>query len=1646
MSIARFTGRVGVLAAVMGVSLALAVPAPRNDVPVPAIAAEPVPNVDAVALVPSIELLSNPREHEETDSPIVVLRPPVSIFLPAAPTTYNVMTTPQAVTIPPLAASPSLYVVPRVDQRPSLPAIALNSPAVPAPASSASAAITPRVQPQPIRKPVRSFAALPTTPVVSVKSAPAVSVPSTITVEEPVMTRRAVPFVVPTDGFSTPTTAVQINTAFLGANTFYLATTPITGQNAIVANIEGGHVWNGHDGLTHLSQFITGAGAVNQFSSHATSAAHAIAWRGPVPGTSINFQGIAYGATLWSGAISTSAGESGNSGFSVSYTSQLFAYRTAMVTGVSGNTADVINSSWGNSPLDPDPTGSDSGDFSRMIDALAFTSRKVVVFAAGNQGPGTNTVAAPAAGYNVISVGALTYGDGGPAYNVIADFSSRSPGDFFIPSVNQPNNLGQGTLIGAAASNRIRVDITAPGDQLWLANTSATNGYSQTQGTSFAAPIVAGGATLLVSHARTNSFTNLTQAIDGRVIKAVLLNSADKTAGWSNAQTLSSGTWTTAQSLDANTGAGRMNLDQAFAQYAPASVSKNTTGLVGGNVASTGWAFGQVGTSTNNSYFFTDSLRAGTEINATLSWFANRYINLTGSSVGGVFSTSTSEVAFTDLNLEVWQVTAPGGSLVGSNPVARSNSLYNVVEHLSFLVPGDGFYMVRVLNAGNLWDFGTPGGAGTTTSADYGIAWMSRASMKAQNVSRTQGAGSFANGLVASTTLPGGPLTLTISGAASSELRFFNSLYIGGNDIAASNPARVTVASGVTLTAYNLVRLYGTSSLDISGTGSFGNITGDAGASVTAATGGTIGLNNLGSVSAGGAAISFGGNGTFTLGGGITGPGNFAKVGSGTTTIIGTSDMTGSLVIGGGTASASTTSKLEVRTVTGTLGNVSSVTINSNSELHLNNLTLGYNANRLPFTVPVTMNSGRLRYDSRAGSSGPNIQQVGNLTASGFNIFSFSDGGPTTELNFNSLSLVDRGTLFFRTIGGGDIGGTPGTATVNVRFGNGITIVGANGSGTQTGIVPFAASNVSNTNIASTRGLITYDITNGVQALSPTDTTYFVQATSALAAGNNNNFNPTSGSMNIGSSPISINSLAVDGVFGQPIMTGGATLTIASGAVTTFFGLQLNGPTLNFGGNTGYIYVSGLDVLIRSTSRITGTAGVVVSSLDVTNNGLVFQSTNTGVSDFTGGLFINGNARVDFTTNAQIGGIGDGSNAAGGITLGGGTLNFSATTGSVTLMGTSAPRSIRLGEAGGSLQANTTGVMNVTGQVTGPGSLSKTGTGIVTLSNATNNYQGMTSVQAGTLRTLAVGVLPSTTVVSMGAPNSSTPGILELQGSSQAIAGLSTAEGNTAGNSNVVTSSTAATLTINTGAFHYTYSGAVTGGSVALIKQGAGSQTLAGTSTYGGTTTVSAGALIVNGSTASATTVASSAAVGGSGTISSTVTVNGIVTPGAAQLIGTFSSASFAANAGGSYVWEVNSIPTLGTQGTNWDFLSVSGVGSGTAVSGSRFTINIVAAGDVNGFNAFSNYSWTIATFGSVSTITTNSFTTTNTNWTGVNNISTGLFNASLVGNNLVINYTAAPEPEHFLLIACLALFAGMIIRQRMIARKSLKPHPVANV
>ncbi len=489
----------------------------------------------------------------------------------------------------------------------------------------------------------------------------------------------------------------------IGADRFYNA--GITGQSTITANVEGGLIWNGHEALGHVSNYAFtasawGSTAADFFDRHATWVGSHIGGRMTSGGGAWQ-TGIAPDTDLRSGAIATQwNGNAYALGFSATGTSFLGGYVPFF------GTADVINSSWGGvSPGGQSP-------FAIVLDGLAAqNSRSTFVVSAGNSGPGTNSVGYPGSGYNAITVGALANG-GDNSYDAIASFSSRGPQDYWDP-VNQ-------TISGVRAA----VDIAAPGTNLMAAFyggqtggnddsltgsllTPGTNLYSTSvAGTSFASPIVAGGVALMKSASKNDAELGSSDASrDTLVVKSVLMNSADRITGWDNGQvahTNGLGGVQTTQALDWLSGAGKVNLDQAYDQYLLAG-TRDVTGLGSGDlglVSAMGWDLGNVDFGGSNLYRIDGLLAANTTFDVSLNWFRDRTFN--------TVSTAYADRGQADLTLRVVD-------LLTQSVISESSSLYNTSELLSFLLPRTSQYGIEVVYSGNTF--------GNLNEVNYGLAW-----------------------------------------------------------------------------------------------------------------------------------------------------------------------------------------------------------------------------------------------------------------------------------------------------------------------------------------------------------------------------------------------------------------------------------------------------------------------------------------------------------------------------------------------------------------------------------------------------------------------------------------------------------------------------------------------------------------------------------------------------------------------------------------------------------------------------------------------------------------------------------------------------------------------------------------------------------
>ena len=132
-----------------------------------------------------------------------------------------------------------------------------------------------------------------------------------------------------------------------------------------------------------------------------------------------------------------------------------------------------------------------------------------------------------------------------------------------------------------------------------------------------------------------------------------------------------------------------------------------------GLVARTGWDYGSAVVGGSNDYVISELLTGSSTLTASLSWLRNRFFDYA--------TTDYADVAQANLNLSIWEL---DGSNAFTTLVARSESLYNTVEHLSFPVSRSGRYGLRVEYPANTFDnsIGDVWGSAAFPQ-DYAISW-----------------------------------------------------------------------------------------------------------------------------------------------------------------------------------------------------------------------------------------------------------------------------------------------------------------------------------------------------------------------------------------------------------------------------------------------------------------------------------------------------------------------------------------------------------------------------------------------------------------------------------------------------------------------------------------------------------------------------------------------------------------------------------------------------------------------------------------------------------------------------------------------------------------------------------------------------------
>jgi len=364
------------------------------------------------------------------------------------------------------------------------------------------------------------------------------------------------------------------------------------------------------------------------------------------------------------------------------------------------------------------------------------------------------------------------------------------------------------------------------------------------------------------------------------------------------------------------------------------------------------------------------------------------------------------------------------------------------------------------------------------------------------------------------------------------------------------------------------------------------------------------------------------------------------------------------------------------------------------------------------------------------------------------------------------------------------------------------------------------------------------------------------------------------------------------------------SLTLTGGAATTGAG------TLTLGGNvtanaTNIIAAISGNLSLGSATRTfsigNGTQSPDLTISAVISGGVGLTKTGAGTLQLGGmntysGVTTVNSGLLDVTNSFALGSTSSGTVLSGtgslliqGLTVAGEALTNDSS--STTLQ-----TSVAAGWSGNVvlnstlvLQVNS-GTNNLSGAISGPGGLTKNGTGTLLFSGANDNtYAGTTTVTQGTLllnKSAGITAVSGPLVVGNGGGGVNAD-VVRLQANSQisdsspveiTSSGLLDADGfpeivgplSGTGNLQLDASAFSVSVPSDTAAFD----GAISG-TTSLTKLGGGAWALNGSNTYSGSAIVSAGTLLVNG-----TLPASSIGVSGMGTLGGTGTVGRVTMSG----------------------------------------------------------------------------------------------------------------------------------------------------------------------
>ncbi len=750
----------------------------------------------------------------------------------------------------------------------------------------------------------------------------------------------------------------------------------------------------------------------------------------------------------------------------------------------------------------------------------------------------------------------------------------------------------------------------------------------------------------------------------------------------------------------------------------------------------------------------------------------------------------------------------------------------------------------------------------------------------------------------------------------------------------------------------------GTGTLSLTGISSHSGLTTVSNGTLSIGAGGTTGSLAALAVSVGtGGTLAFNRSDTPTISNAISGPGNMAQIGSGTTTYSGTASHTGGTNVSAG-------SLINAGTISG------ATTINATGGSFINESTIsGAGA------LNVNGGTALLRATSATTVAGPTT--VGN-TASG--TISLLDGASATlnglvgigtgatvtgGLTVNTTGALATNSIMNIGVGTGANGTfTMTSGTINQTGGVGIVIganggtgsyvqtggivnTGTGGQGFQIGVGTNGSSGTANISGGTINAANEFWISNGSGNPS---TNSAIMTMSAGAVNSGSWFvvgrNYATGTLNLSGGTITkggantshaiIGSIAGTGTLNQTggifnVTAGDLRIGENGGAVPALNGLwDMDNGSSTIAGTLNIAWRSSQATVDVSGGSITAARLAVAAetSNNTINAGPIVAGAPVGILNISGG-----NVSIGVGGDSRIGGdngvvsVG----ASGAVNVSGGSLAFAGNTqigaygvGAMTISGSGAVTGsgfTAVGRFGGSVGTLTVngGSYTQTAQLL---MIAEEGTGTLTINGGL--------VDAPDLR---VGHGPTGNgTVNLNGGTISTAFVQKTNGASTAAFKLNGGVlKTTAANADLFLGFSSAAVTVesggafvNTNGFDSTITQSLTGAG-GFTKQGNGKLTLSGANTFAGTTIVDSGTLNVTGSVSGSVTVNNGTLAGTGTTGAVTVNSGGTLAPGLSP--GQLNTTDISLTLGSTLALEVDAIGA-----GNYDVLNVTGT---VALSGS---------------------------------------------------------------------------------------------------------------